>query len=73
MERPRKQKEMLMQKLRSVLKHTLFIHFLAILGLFALFGFIMTDNRFTLLGVYLSAAGAVCGSFIKVVDLIKEH
>lgn len=62
----------MMKKIRSVLKHTLFIHLLMVIGFVALWGFIETHNETILLGVYLSVLGAICGSFIKVVDLIKE-
>jgi tryptophan-rich sensory protein len=59
-------------QLRSILKNSLFIHFLALLSLITLWGFIATDNRYLLLGVLASVLGAICGSFILVVDTIKE-
>jgi len=53
--------------LRNILKSTWFIHLNVFLGLLALFGYIMTDLNFLLFFVALSFAGAVCGSFIKVI------
>ena len=61
-----------MKKLRKVLKNTIYIHVLAFLGLFSLWGYIETQNEYILMGLYLSVVGAICGSFIKVVDLIKN-
>ena len=61
-----------MNKIRNVLKNTLFIHFLALVGFVSLWGFIETHNETILLGLYLSVMGAICGSFIKVVDTVKE-
>ena len=60
-----------MKTLRNILKNTLFIHALAALGAIALWGYIETANGYILLGVYFSVVGAICGSFIKIVDLIK--
>ena len=60
-----------MKNVRKVLKNTLFIHVLVIVGLFSLWGYIQTKNEYILMGTYLSVVGAICGSFIKIVDLIK--
>ena len=62
-----------MKKVRAFLSHKLFIHGLALLGLVALWGYIETDNRYILLGMAASFAGAVCGAFIRVVDAVKAH
>ncbi len=59
-----------MKKLRKVLSHKLFIHGMVLLGLFALWGYIVTQNQYILLGVAASFAGAVCGAFILVIDKI---
>ena len=61
-----------MKKVRAFLSHKLFIHGLVLLGLVALWGWIETDNRYILLGVAASFAGAVCGAFIRVIDAIKN-
>jgi hypothetical protein len=58
--------------LRSILKSFLFIHFLVLLAFLSLWGFIMTSNPYILFGVMASLSGAVCGSFILVVDTIKD-
>jgi len=57
---------------RKVLSHIFTIHLFVALALFALFGFIMTNNKFLLLFVALSFSGAVCGSFIRVIDEIRK-
>jgi predicted regulator of amino acid metabolism with ACT domain len=59
-------------QLRSILKNFMFIHFLALLSLITLWGFIETKNSYLLLGILASVLGAICGSFIRVVDAIKE-
>ena len=58
--------------MRKILGNFYFIHFLVLLGLFAQFGWIMTDSRFLLLGVACSFAGAICGAFIRVIDRIED-
>lgn len=62
-----------MRKLRQFLKNTYFIHGLVALGFLALWGLIETQNQYILLGVYLSVAGALCGSLIKVLDQMSEN
>ncbi|HOO27875.1 MAG TPA: hypothetical protein PLU43_05380 [Lachnospiraceae bacterium] len=54
--------------LRKVLSNVYFIHFLVLLGLFALWGMIESGNRYLVLFAVLSLAGAVCGAFIRVID-----
>ena len=44
-----------------------------LLGLAALWGFIELDNQYLLLCMALSFAGAVCGSFVKVIDAINKN
>lgn len=61
-----------MKSIRKVLSHKLFIHGLALLGIFALWGYIETQNSYILLGVAASFAGAVCGSFVRVIDKISS-
>ncbi len=61
-----------MIKTRKFLSSKLFIHALVLLGLVALWGFIETDSKYILLGVAASFAGAVCGSFIRVIDKIEK-
>jgi len=58
--------------MRSILKHSAFIHFLVILGLFSLWGWIELQNNYLLLGISLSFLGAICGAFIKVVDEVRQ-
>lgn len=42
------------------------------LGLFALLGYIELNNKYLLLCMALSFSGAVCGSFIRVIDKIVD-
>jgi hypothetical protein len=58
--------------MRSILKNSKFIHFLVVVGFLALWGYISTSNPYLLLGITASFSGAVCGSFILVVDTIKD-
>jgi len=60
-----------MKFLRSKPGKLTIIHALAALGLFALWGFVMTSQALILLGVYLSVGGALCTSFIVVLDAIR--
>jgi hypothetical protein len=46
---------------------------MVLLGLLALWGFIEQDNKYLLLGVSLSFSGAMCGSFIRVLDAIRSR
>lgn len=39
----------------------------------ALWGFIETGNRYILLGMAASFAGAVCGSFIRIMDKTSKR
>ena len=59
-----------MKKVRKVLSSFVFIHGLILLGMFALYGYIATQNAYILLGMALSFAGAMCGSFIRLGDKI---
>jgi hypothetical protein len=61
-----------MEKLRNFLSNKIFIHVVFILGLAALWDYIESDNEYLLLCMALSFAGAICGSFIKVIDEIKK-
>lgn len=61
-----------MKKVRSVLASKIFIHAMALLGLFALWGYIETGAEYILLGVAASFAGALCGAFIRVIDTVKQ-
>ncbi len=56
--------------IRKFLKQLWFIHGLVGLGLFALWGYIETNNEYILLGVAMSFLGALCGSFIRIIDAI---
>jgi len=61
-----------MKKIRNFLGNKIFIHIMVVLGFAALYGFIATGNRYLLICIALSFAGAICGSFIKVIDEIKK-
>ena len=61
-----------MKKVRSFLSHKVFIHGLVLLGIIALWGWIETDNRYILLGVAASFAGAACGALIRVIDAVEK-
>jgi len=62
-----------MNIVRKILSNLWLIHAEVLAGLFALYGYIMTDNRLLLICVALSFAGAVCGAFIRVIDAMKKH
>ena len=55
-------------KLRSILKSSVFIHFMVFLGLLSLAGFLFTENKLLIFFTVLSFAGSVCGSFILLAD-----
>ncbi len=57
--------------LRNYLGQLWFIHAMVLLGLFALWGYIESDNQYILLGIALSFLGALCGSFIRIINTIK--
>lgn len=59
--------------LRRFLSHIIFVHFLVALGLFALWGYLATDQAILALLCALSFSGAVCGAFIRVIDAIKNR
>jgi hypothetical protein len=61
-----------MKAARKILSNIWFIHSMVLLGLLALWGYIESDNKYILFGVVLSFSGAMCGSFIRVVDAIKS-
>jgi hypothetical protein len=61
-----------MKAARKILGNIWFIHLMVPLGLFALWGYIELDNKYLLLCVFLSFSGATCGSFVRVLDAIKE-
>lgn len=56
-------------KLRIFLSNFWFIHLEVVLGIFALFGNVMTANKMLLLLMTISFSGAICGAFIRVIDL----
>jgi hypothetical protein len=61
-----------MNKIRNFLGNKIFIHVIFILGLAALWGYIETNNKYLLLCIALSFGGALCGSFVRVIDRIKK-
>lgn len=62
-----------MQKMRKILGDFRFIHLMVALGLFALSGYMMMGEQYYLFFAALSFSGAICGSFIKVIDTIKDE
>ena len=58
--------------IRTYLSQLWFIHAMVTLGLFALWGYIETNNQYILLGLALSWAGAMCGSFVRVIDALGK-
>lgn len=60
-------------KIRKFLGNFYFIHFEVLLGLFALFGYLIKDTKFLLFFTVLSFAGAICGSFIRVINAINNN
>ncbi len=60
-----------MESLRHILRSFWFIHFMVFLGLLALFGVLVADRRYLIFFVVLSFSGAVCGSFIRVIDAVR--
>ncbi|MCD4704934.1 hypothetical protein K8R66_02555 [bacterium] len=61
-----------MKKLRKILGAFWFIHLMVFLGLFSLLGYLMTDVKILIFFIVLSYSGAICGSFIRVIDTIKK-
>ncbi len=61
-----------MKKIRNFVSNIIFIHVIFILGLAALWGFILLENKYLLLFVALSFMGDICGGFIRVIDAIKK-
>lgn len=61
-----------MNTIRKILSHTISIHIMVLLGLTALWGYIKLDNQYFLLLVALSFSGAICGGFVRVIDIIKK-
>jgi hypothetical protein len=62
-----------MKTIRKILSSIWFIHLMVGLGLVALWGYIEIDNQYLLLCVTLSFSGAICGTFIRVIDAIKNQ
>ena len=58
--------------IRNYLGQLWFIHAMVFLGLFALWGYIEAGNKYILLGLALSFFGALCGSFIRIIDSINR-
>ena len=58
-------------KIRKFLGNFYFIHLEVFLGLFALIGFLIGNYKFLIFFIVLSFAGAICGSFIRLIDSIK--
>lgn len=52
-------------RVRAFLSHKAFIHSMAVLGLLALAGWVIEDNKWLLWCAVLSFLGALCGSFIR--------
>ncbi len=61
-----------MQKIRKILGSFWFIHLMVFLVLFTLFGYMVFDRQYLLFFIVLSFLGAICGSFIRVIDAIKS-
>jgi hypothetical protein len=59
-------------KIRRFLGNIYFIHFGVFLGLFAILGYTNHVAETLLFWAALSFAGAVCGSFIRIIDTIKK-
>ena len=59
-----------MKRVRKILKNFWFIHFLVFLGFFALLGYLLSNENYLIFFVTLSFAGAICGSFIRVIDAL---
>jgi len=58
--------------IRNFLSNVWLIHFLVLLGLFALWGYIELGNKYLLLCMALSYSGALCGSFTRIIDAIDK-
>ncbi|MCX6754335.1 MAG: hypothetical protein NTU81_00695 [Candidatus Nomurabacteria bacterium] len=59
-------------KIRKFLGNFYFIHLEVFLGLFALLGYIINGQKLLVFFVALSFAGAICGSFISVIDAVNK-
>ncbi len=62
-----------MKIVRQFLSNVLSIHIMVLFGLVALWGFIELGNKYLLLFVTLSFAGAICGGFVRVIDVINKN
>jgi hypothetical protein len=58
--------------MRKLLSNSYFIHLCALLGLLSTFGYIMTSDKLLIFFIALSFSGAVCGSFILVIDTVNK-
>jgi hypothetical protein len=58
--------------MRRPLSNFWFIHLCAFLGFAAIYGYLRTDISIIAVCIGLSFSGAVCGSFIRVIDAIKK-
>jgi hypothetical protein len=59
--------------IRKIVSNLWLIHAEVLAGLLALYGYIMTDNKFLLICVVLSFAGAICGAFIRLIEAVKAR
>lgn len=59
-------------KIRKFVSNFSIIHLEVFLGLFALLGYLFTEQKFLLFFVALSFAGSICGAFIRVIDAINK-
>jgi hypothetical protein len=58
--------------MRQLLSRFWFIHLCALLGCAAIYGYLQTDSAGIAVCIGLSFSGAVCGSFIRVIDAVKR-
>lgn len=59
-------------RIRKFLGNFYFIHLEVFLGLFALLGYLINEQKFLIFFVVLSFAGAICGGFCRVIDAINK-
>lgn len=57
--------------MRDILKSFWFIHLMVFLCLFALAGFLIKNQKVLIFLSVLSFLGALCGAFIRLIDLHK--
>jgi hypothetical protein len=62
-----------MKLIRKIVGTLWLMHVEVLASLFALYGYLITDNKLLLICVALSFAGAICGASIRVIDAVNKR